>query len=309
MPRSPIAATTTEGPAAAPTPSQEGAVFDFEDLQALREEYDDRIAELEKERDAAKAAAPAAAEAVDVAGLQATHAADLAALKALGEAQIAALRAAGDAQLVALKTASDTQLANEARARQELIEALSFELAAAREEGELKAMDADRRRIAVESKLHAALQEVERIEQALSQVKETLVEALAPGASRPPAPVVTQPAVAQPAVAPAPVVSSAPALAAPSPSGSSRIAPRAAVSAPIPAPIPAPSPVASGEGAVVSSGEGAPVASSSGPRLFQALANAPEMSSEGSIEPSENSGSQNMGPAWAAAKKRKIRLR
>lgn len=153
-----------------PTPSQEGAVFDFDDLQALREEYEDQIKELEAARDAAT--------------------------KALADE-----RATADAKL---KHELDTKLAAESAARQDLIESLSYELAAAREEGMIEAKAAEARAALLEQKLTFALGEVGRIEGELARVKDALMDVLAPGAASAAPTTIPQPAVTNPSSIPQP---------------------------------------------------------------------------------------------------------
>jgi hypothetical protein len=123
-----------------------GAVFDLEDLQALREEYEDRIRRLEHEKDAA----------LDV------------------------VRKDAGQRMAALRAEQEARLAAESEMRQQLIEELTIELASAREEGERTARDADRRRLVSEDKLRWALGEIDRMSGELARVREVLQAHLAP---------------------------------------------------------------------------------------------------------------------------------
>jgi hypothetical protein len=107
------------------TPSTEGeAVFGFEDLQGLREEYEERIRILKQEHEA--------------------------------------------------------QLKKDGASRQELITDLTYELAAAREEGEMRARGAEAKRMSLESELRTALEAIDRIEAEVQRVKLALADALSP---------------------------------------------------------------------------------------------------------------------------------
>lgn len=107
------------------TPSTESeAVFGFEDLQGLREEYEERIRVLKQEHEA--------------------------------------------------------QLKNDGASRQELITDLTYELAAAREEGEMRARGAEAKRIGLEGELRTALQAIDRIDAEVQRVKLALADALSP---------------------------------------------------------------------------------------------------------------------------------
>jgi hypothetical protein len=109
---------------AAPTPSSEGAaVFDFSDLQALREEYEERIARLTREAEGVRQA--------------------------------------------------------EARQRQDLIQELTIELAGAREEGERRAIDAEKRRMAAEGALLSLRNDVMRVEGELARIRGVIDAVLA----------------------------------------------------------------------------------------------------------------------------------
>lgn len=132
-----------------------GGVFDFDDLQALREEYEDRLRRLERDKDAA----------LDV------------------------MRKDVGQRLAAMRAEQDTRLAAQTEMRQQLIEELTIELASAREEGEHTARDAERRRVASEDKLRWALGEVDRLVGELARVREVLVAHLTPAAT----PVATEP--------------------------------------------------------------------------------------------------------------------
>jgi hypothetical protein len=135
-----------------------GPCFDFSDLQALREEYEERIARLERDRDAT----------IDV-------------LKRDAENRISALRAQ-----------HDMQVAGEAQARQDLIEDLTIELASAREEGERTAREANARRVAAEAKLAQVRNDVARVEAEVARIREVLDDVLsAPAPLAPVAPVAT----------------------------------------------------------------------------------------------------------------------
>lgn len=123
-----------------------GAVFDFEDLQALREEYEERVRRVEREKDAA----------LDV------------------------VRRDAGQRMAALRAEQDARLAAESEMRQQLIEELTIELASAREEGERVARLAERRRVASEDKLRWALGEVDRMSAELARVREVLQEHLTP---------------------------------------------------------------------------------------------------------------------------------
>jgi hypothetical protein len=152
-------------PAAKPQAEKSGeALFDFDDLQAVRDEYDERIARLERERDAT----------IDV------------------------LKREAENRLNTLKRDYDQRAQLEAASRQELIYELTFELAAAREEGERRAQEADKRRLVVEAQLHASLSELGRIEADVQRLKATLTAAIAPTVPATPI-AVPQPAVPQPA--------------------------------------------------------------------------------------------------------------
>lgn len=123
-----------------------GGAFDFEDLQALREEYEERLRRLTREKDAA----------LDV------------------------VRKDAGQRMAALRAEQDARLAAEGMMRQELIEELTIELAAAREEGERVARDADRRRVEAEHQARWALGELDRLGGELARVRETLRAFLAP---------------------------------------------------------------------------------------------------------------------------------
>lgn len=123
-----------------------GGVFDFDDLQALREEYEERLRRLGREKDAA----------LDV------------------------VRRDAGQRMAALRAEQEARLAAESEMRQQLIEELTIELASAREEGETTARNAERRRRATEEKLRWALGEVDRIGTELARIREVLVAFLAP---------------------------------------------------------------------------------------------------------------------------------
>lgn len=125
-----------------------GAVFDFEDMQALREEYEERLRRLEREKDAS----------LDV------------------------VRRDAGQRMAALRAEQEARLAAESEMRQQLIEELTIELASAREEGENVARAAERRRLASEDKLRFALGEIDRMAAELSSLREVLQAHLAPPA-------------------------------------------------------------------------------------------------------------------------------
>lgn len=129
-----------------------GAVFDFEDMQALREEYEERLRRLEREKDAA----------LDV------------------------VRKDAGQRMTALRAEQDARLAAEGEMRQQLIEELTLELAAAREEGETTARNAEHRRVASEDKLRWALGEIDRMGHELARIREVLQAHLAPPADTAP---------------------------------------------------------------------------------------------------------------------------
>ena len=133
MPHTPsplvFAAPLAVSHAAPADPAAPEGVFDFDDVRAMREEYEERILRVERERDAA----------VDVVRNDAVN-------------RIARLAEDG-----ALRASSD------ARARQDLIEDLTHELATAREEGELKARGAERQRDAAESRLMWAAEQLQQL--------------------------------------------------------------------------------------------------------------------------------------------------
>lgn len=131
-----------------------GAVFDFEDMQALREEYEERLRRLEREKDAS----------LDV------------------------VRRDAGQRMAALRAEQEARLAAESEMRQQLIEELTIELASAREEGENVARAAERRRLASEDKLRFALGEIDRMAAELSRLREVLQAHLAPPASAAAAP-------------------------------------------------------------------------------------------------------------------------
>lgn len=146
------------------TPSTEGeAVFGFEDLQGLREEYEERIRVMKAEHEA--------------------------------------------------------QLQKDGASRQELITDLTFELAAAREEGEMRARAAEAKRTSLEAELRTALAAIDRIDAEVQRVKLALADALSPTdtniASTPAAPTAHGPTpapvstVGAPAPAPASTTTSA----------------------------------------------------------------------------------------------------
>lgn len=130
-------------------PDAAGGAFDFEDLQALREEYEERLRRLEREKDAA----------LDV------------------------VRKDAGQRMVALRAEQEARLAAESEMRQQLIEELTIELASAREDGERTARDAERRRVATEQQLRWALGEVDRIGGELARVRDVLVAYLTPPAA------------------------------------------------------------------------------------------------------------------------------
>jgi hypothetical protein len=111
-----------------------GAVFDFDDLQALRDEYEERIRKLERERTAQ----------IDV--LERDHA---------------------------------QRIAVEAESRQELIHELTYELAAAREEGEQRARDAERRTHAITETLRTTLARISELEAGAAALRQSIEAALA----------------------------------------------------------------------------------------------------------------------------------
>lgn len=127
-----------------PANQGEGALFDFEDLQALRDEYEERLARVERERVAT----------VDV------------------------LKKDNDNRIASMQRDYEQRLQNEASSRQDLIHELTFELAAAREDGERRAQEADKRRLVVEQQLESALAEIGRIESDVQRLKDTLTRAL-----------------------------------------------------------------------------------------------------------------------------------
>lgn len=147
------------------TSGSEGACFDFDDMKALRDEYEERVRKAERERDAA----------VDV------------------------LRRDAESRLASLQREHEARIASEAAARQELIEDLTVELAAAREEGELRARAADEERTRMEAMLRKTLADVGRIESELARVREVLTAVLAP-----PAPMAASASPATPSGAPPP---------------------------------------------------------------------------------------------------------
>lgn len=146
-----------DGTAGDSTGTMDNGCFDFDDMKALRDEYEERVRRAERERDAA----------IDV-------------LKRDAENRIATLQREHEARV-----------AREATARQELIEDLTIELAAAREDGEMRARTADEQRASAETLLRRTLADVSRIEAELARVREILTATLAPA---PTAPVSTPPA-------------------------------------------------------------------------------------------------------------------
>jgi hypothetical protein len=82
----------------------------------------------------------------------------------------------------------EARIAAEAASRQALIEDLTVELAAAREEGERRARTAEDARAKTEAQLRKVLGDVSRIEGELGRLREVLTAALAP-----PAPVAAAP--------------------------------------------------------------------------------------------------------------------
>lgn len=128
------------------SPDAGGGTFDFEDLQAMREEYEERLRRLEREKDAA----------LDV------------------------VRKDAGQRMAALRAEQEARLAAESEMRQQLIEELTIELASAREEGENTARAAERRRAAAEQQLRWALGEVDRLGGELARVREVLVAFLSP---------------------------------------------------------------------------------------------------------------------------------
>ncbi len=162
-----VVATPTDAPASS---DDGGGVFDFNDLQALREEYEERIARLERERDAS----------FDI------------------------MRKESDNRIASMRIAHEQQIATDAKMRQDLIEELTIELADAREDGERHAVESDRRRAIAEANLHIAQNEhraqlealrddVARSEAELARIRATLDAALAP-VEPAPAPLEVQPA-------------------------------------------------------------------------------------------------------------------
>ncbi len=129
-----------------------GGAFDFEDLQALREEYEERLRRLAREKEAA----------LDV------------------------VRKDAGQRMVALRAEQDARLAAESMMRQQLIEELTIELAAAREEGELVARAAERRRIDAEHQARWALGELDRLGGELARVRDALRAFLTPPAAAAP---------------------------------------------------------------------------------------------------------------------------
>ena len=132
--------------------TDDGAVFGLSDLHALREQYEERIARIEREREVT----------VDV-----------------------------------LKRDAEARITADARARQELIEDLTIELAAAREEGERRALDADKRRVLAEDKLVAVLHDVVRLESECARIRSAISALVSKASDVMPLP------IAQPAVKPA----------------------------------------------------------------------------------------------------------
>ena len=145
MLRTDVSLPMTMGEAGA-NPDASGGAFDFEDLQAMREEYEERLRRLEREKDAA----------LDV------------------------VRKDAGQRMAALRAEQEARLAAESEMRQQLIEELTIELASAREEGERTARDAERRRAATEQQLRWALGEVDRLSNELGRVREVLVAHLTP---------------------------------------------------------------------------------------------------------------------------------
>ena len=149
MPQTPsplvFAAPLATAPASpAEGPGAEG-VFDFDDVRAMREEYEERIHRLERERDAA----------------------------------VEVLRKDADNRIAQLTEDNALRASSDARARQELIEDLTHELAAAREEGELHARDADKRRDAAEARLLWAAEQLQRLAQQVDQLQGELARTAA----------------------------------------------------------------------------------------------------------------------------------
>lgn len=160
------------------TTSDNGAVFGFDDLKALREEYEERIRVMKLEH--------------------------------------------------------EQRITSEGASRQELITDLTFELAAAREDGELRMRAAQARGSGLEGELRSALESVCRIEAELLRVKLALSDALSPtgetrlpAATTPTAPTVELPIDGSDVIASAPDAPDAP--------GASRSAPPAMPVDPTPA--------------------------------------------------------------------------
>jgi hypothetical protein len=161
------------------TDGMEGACFDFDDMKALRDEYEERVRKAERERDAA----------IDV------------------------LKRDAEQRIAAMQRDHETRLEHEATARQELIEDLTVELAGAREDGERRARSADEARAKTEALLRRTLADVTRIEGELTRMRETLAAALnapTPVASAPvPPPASIVPAMSLVSRTPPPVPSDA----------------------------------------------------------------------------------------------------
>ena len=137
----PLPAAWTSPPASrSSAPAPAAPCFDFHDLQALREEYEERIARLERDK----------AAALDV------------------------VKREADNRVAALHRAHAQQLATDAGARQQLIEELTIELAAARELGEVRATDAERARAVAERQLAQVRVDVARVEAELGRIRSVL---------------------------------------------------------------------------------------------------------------------------------------
>jgi hypothetical protein len=117
-------------PAPVESSTESAACFDFDDLKALRDEYEERMRRMEREH----------------------------------QAQLDVLKKVHESQLTTLVRDHAQRVATEAEARQELIHELTHEIANAREDGEVRVRAAEQRSALLEEELCTALRQIERVE-------------------------------------------------------------------------------------------------------------------------------------------------
>lgn len=97
-----------------------------------------------------------------------------------GFADLQGLREEYEERIRVMNEQHEVQLKNDGASRQELITDLTYELAAAREEGEMRARGAEAKRMSLEGELRLALEAIDRIDAEVQRVKLALADALSP---------------------------------------------------------------------------------------------------------------------------------